>query len=69
MNYTLSVTPPNTRWGFCDIPKLLASTTHTGAWVRMSLARRDRGEPVTEIAPSCVVHHSTISRLTAWVAR
>jgi hypothetical protein len=34
---------------------------------REALARRDAGEPVTEIARSYDVHHATISRLLAHV--
>jgi DNA invertase Pin-like site-specific DNA recombinase len=36
---------------------------------REALARRDAGEPVTEIARSYAVHHATISRLkSGWAA-
>ncbi|MCC2654218.1 MAG: Resolvase, N-terminal domain [Microvirga sp.] len=36
---------------------------------REALARRDAGEPVTEIARSYAVHHATISRLSCpWAA-
>ena len=34
-----------------------------------ALARRDAGEPVTEIARSYDVHHATISRLQSWQSR
>ena len=34
-----------------------------------ALARRDAGEPVTEIARSYNVHHATISRLQSWQSR